>query len=126
MHGHLHLTPQRCVRSLRAGVGSYERECRTLYVHYGGAGTLPAAQVRQLMDENFKEWGPIEDVYVVPSKTIAFIRQADSSDLELHWLPAFALPLCLMPTRPRTPQVPLALCGRVCQGGHAPADTGGV
>lgn len=27
------------------GVGSYERECKTLYVNYGGAGTLPPDQV---------------------------------------------------------------------------------
>ena len=30
------------------GVGSYERECKTLYVNYGGAGTLPADEASLL------------------------------------------------------------------------------
>lgn len=157
-------------------MGSYERECRTLYVNYGGAGTLPADQVlrcvlvcvshlfdsagltdpaavclhagrppsaglassccpaarapclahalppmpaparrrrlpctsgrkpaqalaarpalhtcpsmlllfhplvfhdvqlRSIMGENFKEWGPLESLHLVPAKTIAFVR----------------------------------------------------
>ncbi|EFN52859.1 hypothetical protein CHLNCDRAFT_138339 [Chlorella variabilis] len=59
----------------KKGVGSYERECKTLYVHYGGAGTLPTEQVRNIVGDNFGEWGPIENVHLVPSKTLAFIRR---------------------------------------------------
>eukprot|EP00887_Chlorella_sp_A99_P000567 scaffold17.g567.t1 len=64
------------------GVGSYERECKTLYAHYGGAGTLPALQLRKVVEENFKEWGPIEDVHIVPLKTIAFVRYEWRSSAE--------------------------------------------
>jgi hypothetical protein len=102
-----------------AGVGSYERECKTLYVNYGGAGTLPAEQVRpsavdvqggacrqllrkplpaplrpsaataahccllqlrKIVADNFSEWGPLENVHLVPAKTLAFIRQAGMPD----------------------------------------------
>lgn len=142
----------------KPGVGSYERECKTLYVNYGGAGTLPTdkvgagldcameeegsrpacsricrlraestwqcsvaapaqqylapatslrapccpachscpcckpavphctawqyfstacavvPQVRSIVGENFAEWGPIDNIHLVPSKTLAFIR----------------------------------------------------
>lgn len=58
----------------RAGVGSYERECRTLYVNYGGAGPTPVLQLRKLLEENFGEWGPVENIHIVPDKTIAFVR----------------------------------------------------
>lgn len=135
---------------LQAGVGSYERECKTLYIHYGGAGTLPTDQVpavavcqlhacllgyaalccggwraqpwaahrccgvgggtlrstgrplsllgrmkprrpgrpppcasppppsckqlRKIVADNFSEWGPLENVHLVPAKTLAFVR----------------------------------------------------
>jgi hypothetical protein len=58
----------------RAGVGSYERECRTLYVGYGGAGTLPPGQLRKLLRADFEEWGPIADLHVAADKAIAFVR----------------------------------------------------
>ncbi|GAB4823748.1 hypothetical protein N2152v2_010794 [Parachlorella kessleri] len=63
-------------------VGSYERECQTLYVHYGGAGALPVLELRKLLEDNFKVWGPIDDIHVVPTKTIAFVRYAWRSSAE--------------------------------------------
>jgi hypothetical protein len=59
---------------LPSGTGSYERVCTTLYVHYGGAGSMAGERLRVLMKENFGEWGPIDDIYIVPAKTIAFVR----------------------------------------------------
>jgi hypothetical protein len=56
------------------GVGSYSRECTTLYAYIGGAATLPAATLAQLVRENFAEWGPVDDVTVVAAKAIAFVR----------------------------------------------------
>lgn len=41
-HGRTRHPSLPCSRT--AGVGSYERECKTVYVNYGGAGTLPAEQ----------------------------------------------------------------------------------
>lgn len=56
------------------GVGTYDRESKTLYVNYGGAGHLGAPVIRQLLQDNFDEWGPIERIYNVASKTIAFVQ----------------------------------------------------
>ncbi|KAL3144853.1 hypothetical protein ABBQ38_001957 [Trebouxia sp. C0009 RCD-2024] len=56
------------------GVGTYDRESKTLYVNYGGAGHLGAPVIRQLVQDNFDEWGPIERIYNVASKTIAFVQ----------------------------------------------------
>ncbi|PSC68748.1 Pre-mRNA-splicing factor cwc2 [Micractinium conductrix] len=64
------------------GVGSYERECRTLYVHYGGAGTLPTEQLRKIVASNFAEWGLLENVHLLPDKTIAFVRYQWRSSAE--------------------------------------------
>lgn len=36
--------------------------------------TRPLPQVRKALAEEFSEWGPLEDVYVVPLKTLAFVR----------------------------------------------------
>jgi len=58
----------------RKGVGSALRDCRTLFVHYGGAGGLSASEVQQLATENFGEWGRIRKVYVVPAKTLVFVQ----------------------------------------------------
>lgn len=35
---------------------------------------LPALQLRKIIFDNFGEWGPIENVHIVPSKTLAFVR----------------------------------------------------
>lgn len=31
-------------------------------------------QLRKIIFDNFGEWGPIENVHLVPSKTLAFVR----------------------------------------------------
>jgi hypothetical protein len=41
----------------KPGVGSYERECKTLYVNYGGAGTLPTDKVGAGLDCAMEEEG---------------------------------------------------------------------
>eukprot|EP00873_Tetraselmis_striata_P009780 jgi/Tetstr1/430044/TSEL_019905.t1 len=57
----------------RGGVGSAMRDCRTLFVHYGGAGKLSAAEVQRLASENFGEWGRLHKVHVVPAKALVFV-----------------------------------------------------
>lgn len=64
------------------GVGSYSRQCTTLYIYLGGAAALPVETLREKLSSNFKEWGPVEDVKVVPSKSIAFVRYAWRSSAE--------------------------------------------
>lgn len=58
----------------RKGAGSYERDATTLYVHYGGAGHYDTPKLRQLLEDSFREWGEISSIYVVPNKTIAFVK----------------------------------------------------
>ncbi|RMZ53450.1 hypothetical protein APUTEX25_003272 [Auxenochlorella protothecoides] len=57
----------------KRGTGSYERECRTLYVNYGGAGVEPSA-MHAAVRAGFGAWGPVEDVHVAAAKTLAFVR----------------------------------------------------
>eukprot|EP00775_Hariotina_reticulata_P011684 gene11684-11827_t len=61
----------------RKGAGSYDRDMTTLYVHYGGAGHYATPQLRHLLLENFGVFGPIRSIYIVPAKTIAFVK--------FHW-----------------------------------------
>eukprot|EP00878_Enallax_costatus_P015387 GHUV01016118.1.p1 GENE.GHUV01016118.1~~GHUV01016118.1.p1 ORF type:complete len:468 (+),score=148.03 GHUV01016118.1:207-1610(+) len=61
----------------RKGAGSYDRDMTTLYVNYGGAGHYATPQLRHLLVQNFGEFGSIKRVYIVPSKTIAFVT--------FHW-----------------------------------------
>jgi len=35
---------------------------------------LSNMQLRKIIFDNFGEWGPIENVHLVPSKTLAFVR----------------------------------------------------
>ncbi len=51
-----------------------DRDSRTIYVHYGGAGLLPLPKLRPLLEANFGEWGPLQNIHIVPDKTIAFVR----------------------------------------------------
>lgn len=46
----------------------------TLYVNYGGAGHYATPQLRHLLLQNFGEFGPIRSIYIVPAKTIAFVK----------------------------------------------------
>eukprot|EP00191_Tetraselmis_sp_GSL018_P018623 CAMPEP_0177591826 /NCGR_PEP_ID=MMETSP0419_2-20121207/8217_1 /TAXON_ID=582737 /ORGANISM="Tetraselmis sp., Strain GSL018" /LENGTH=385 /DNA_ID=CAMNT_0019082619 /DNA_START=23 /DNA_END=1181 /DNA_ORIENTATION=+ len=58
----------------REGVGSMLRDCRTLFVFYGGAGGRSADDTRELVMDSFQEWGPIRSINVIPTKTIAFVQ----------------------------------------------------
>lgn len=61
-------------RSNRGGVGSFFSPSRTLYVGYGGASDALGAKLPAVVARVFGEWGPLEDVYCVRSKSIAFVR----------------------------------------------------
>lgn len=61
-------------REDNGGVGSYIRNVRTLFVYYGGAGEWSRDRVVALLERQFSEWGPVEDVYAVPVKCIGFVR----------------------------------------------------
>lgn len=56
------------------GVGSINRTSTTLYIYLGGAASLTQETLHELIHKNFEEWGPIEDVKVIPTKAIAFVR----------------------------------------------------
>lgn len=58
------------------GVGSYNRQCTTLYIYLGGAATQPVQELHDAITKDFREWGPVQDVSVKPSKSIAFVRYA--------------------------------------------------
>ena len=55
------------------GVGCMERPGKTLYVNYLGLD-LDVDRAKALIRKNFEEWGHVEDVKMVPSKSIAFVR----------------------------------------------------
>ncbi len=61
-------------REDNGGTGSYLRSCRTLFVYYGAASTSGGQRLRQLLATSFGEWGAIEDIHIVPSKCISFVR----------------------------------------------------
>jgi hypothetical protein len=58
----------------RGGVGSFFSMSRTLYVSYGAASESLGARLQEVVARVFGEWGPLDDVYVVRSKSIAFVR----------------------------------------------------
>jgi len=64
----------RLEREDNGGTGSHMRQCRTLFVYFGGAGEWGGQRLRQLISKSFGEWGPVEDIHVVPSKCISFVR----------------------------------------------------
>jgi hypothetical protein len=61
-------------RGNRGGVGSFFSQSRTLYVGYGAASDGLGNKLQEVMEKVFSEWGPTEDVYIVRSKSIAFVR----------------------------------------------------
>ena len=61
-------------REDNGGTGSYMRSCGTLFVYYGPMRAPWWAGVRQLLATSFGEWGAIEDIHIVPSKCISFVR----------------------------------------------------
>lgn len=56
------------------GTGSFERDTTTLYIHYGTAGKLPMVELKELLDKNFGQWGPIDNLNLIYNKGIAFAR----------------------------------------------------
>ena len=56
------------------GVGSFFSHSRTLYVAYGAASEQLGGKLQEAFERVFSEWGPLEDVYVVRGKSIAFVR----------------------------------------------------
>ncbi|KAG1678039.1 hypothetical protein FOA52_000835 [Chlamydomonas sp. UWO 241] len=58
----------------RRGAGTFERDVRTLYVNYEGAGSLELPKLRALMEDNFNTWGPLKRVHISHSKTLAFVE----------------------------------------------------
>lgn len=57
----------------KRGTGSYERECRSLYIHYGGTA-LTNEEVYSRILQEFERWGAVEDIHVVARKPLAFVR----------------------------------------------------
>ncbi|KAG7670599.1 hypothetical protein Ndes2526A_g00373 [Nannochloris sp. 'desiccata'] len=63
-------------------IGSISRECTTLYIYLGGAATQPQAILASAVTDSFSPWGPLDDVSVIPSKAIAFVRYKWRSSAE--------------------------------------------
>ena len=61
-------------RDDNGGTGSYMRSSRTLFVYYGGAAEWGGDRLREMLGRSFGEWGPVEDIHVVPTKCIGFVR----------------------------------------------------
>ncbi len=57
------------------------RNCRTLFIHYGGVNFC-GRKVHDSVLKAFSKWGPLEDIHVVPSKCIAFVRYEIRSSAE--------------------------------------------
>ncbi|XP_068696039.1 pre-mRNA-splicing factor cwc2-like [Montipora foliosa] len=60
------------------GVGTFDKECRTLYV--GGLGHR--TNLEKLLWTEFGEWGEIEDLRVIPRRSIAFVRYKNRVNAE--------------------------------------------
>ena len=54
------------------GVGSFNRECRTLYL--GSFRNLYKVNLQELLFEHFSEWGDIEELKVFADRGFAFVR----------------------------------------------------
>ncbi|KAF5833735.1 hypothetical protein DUNSADRAFT_9842 [Dunaliella salina] len=66
----------------RKGAGTFERDNRTLYVNYEGAGSYELPKIRELIHDNFCVWGPIKSIYIAHKKTLAFVRYEWRSSAE--------------------------------------------
>ncbi|KAL9974116.1 hypothetical protein ACROYT_G011117 [Oculina patagonica] len=60
------------------GVGTFDKECRTLYV--GGLGHR--ATLEKVLWTEFGEWGQIEDIRIIPKRNIAFVRYKNRVNAE--------------------------------------------
>uniref|UniRef100_A0A7S0YNI0 RRM domain-containing protein n=1 Tax=Polytomella parva TaxID=51329 RepID=A0A7S0YNI0_9CHLO len=58
----------------RKGAGTFERDNRTIYVNYEGAGSYELPKIRELLEKSFQQWGTVNNIYIVHHKTIAFVR----------------------------------------------------
>lgn len=59
------------------GVGSFNTECTTLFVGdlmFDRGAPDAVESVQKELESSFRQWGEIEDVRIVPSKAIAFVR----------------------------------------------------
>lgn len=63
-------------------LGSMDRQITTLYVYLGGAAAVPSETLQRLLMDAFGEFGPVDDVKVVASKAIAFVRYRWRSSAE--------------------------------------------
>lgn len=60
------------------GVGTFDKESRTLYV--GGLGSR--STLEKLLWTEFGEWGQIEDIRIIPKRNIAFVRYKNRVNAE--------------------------------------------
>ncbi|XP_028417917.1 pre-mRNA-splicing factor cwf2-like [Dendronephthya gigantea] len=60
------------------GVGSFEKDCRTLYVGRLGSHR----ELESLLWKEFGEWGEIEDIRVITKRQIAFVRYKNRVNCE--------------------------------------------
>jgi len=70
-------------KSNQGGVGSFFSMSRTLYVGYGAASEKLGDKLQEVFERVFSEWGPLEDVYVVRGKSIAFVRYVFRASAEM-------------------------------------------
>lgn len=64
------------------GIGSMSRDCTTLYIYLGALASLNSDTVRDMVWRDFGEWGEIEDVNIVPRKSVGFVRYVLRSSSE--------------------------------------------
>ncbi|KND01076.1 uncharacterized protein SPPG_04167 [Spizellomyces punctatus DAOM BR117] len=61
------------------GVGSFERDNRTLYI---GNIKAPQSEMEEVVRRHFSEWGEIEHINILPHKSVAFVRYVRRSNAE--------------------------------------------
>ena len=65
------------LREDMGGVGSFLKECRTLYIcdfRLPSTGNDPQSQMYEILWRHFSVWGEIEDINLIPGKGVAFVR----------------------------------------------------
>lgn len=68
----LALNTRVCVCVCDFAVGSFNDECRTLYI--AGLRRIRDVNIEKLLKQNFGEWGEIENINVIYRLNIAFVR----------------------------------------------------
>ncbi|GFH25246.1 C3H1-type domain-containing protein [Haematococcus lacustris] len=89
------------------GAGTIERDNRCLYVNYEGAGAYEVPKIRELLEANFGQWGPIKNIYIKHVTTIAFVKYEWRSSAEfakeaMHKQGLLGSSQCAGPTRTPT------------------------